>query len=151
MSQSYQTIVGMIERLHRHFLDVLRVELRRLGITDINPVQALLLANIGDDDVVMRDLKDRGYYHGSNVSYTIRKLAEAGYLTQARDPFDRRAVRLEITAKGRELCQHISQLQGHLMETMERHGLCEPKLAEAVDSLERLERLWADYVRYGRL
>lgn len=141
----------MIERLHRHYLDVLRVELRRLGITDINPVQALLLANIGDDDVVMRDLKDRGYYHGSNVSYTIRKLAEAGYLTQARDPFDRRAVRLEVTDKGRALCRRIDELRTHLVGTMERHGLSEPRLAEAVDSLARLERLWADYVRYGRL
>ena len=64
MSDEYLSIVRLIERLHRHFLDVLRIELRRLGIGDINAVQALLLFNIGESDVVIRDLKDRGYYHG---------------------------------------------------------------------------------------
>ena len=86
-------VVQIIERLHRHYLDVLRTELRRLGIEEINAVQALLLANIGTEEVVIRDLKDRGYYHGSNVSYNIKKLTDLGYIGQERCSHDRRAIR----------------------------------------------------------
>ncbi len=91
MTQTYFDIVRWIERLHRHFLDVLRAELRRLGIEDINAVQALLLYNIGENDVVIRDLKDRGYYQGSNVSYNIKALTESGYIAQERSPRDKRS------------------------------------------------------------
>ena len=107
VSEPYFNIVRLIERLHRHFLDVLRTELRRMDVEDINAVQALLLYNIGEAEVVIRDLKDRGYYHGSNVSYNIKALTECGYLTQERSPHDRRSVRLKLADKGMTLCNAI--------------------------------------------
>ena len=73
-------LTRLIERLHRRFLDVLRAELNRMSIKDINAVQALLLANIGEEEIVIRDLVERGYYQGSNVSYNIKKLVDMGYL-----------------------------------------------------------------------
>jgi len=118
MSQPYFDIVRLIERLHRHFLDVLRTEMRRLGIEDINAVQALLLYNIGENEVVIRDLKDRGYYQGSNVSYNIKALTECGYLTQERSPHDRRSVRLKLTDKGLELCNSVRRLQDELASVL---------------------------------
>ncbi|MGC2854522.1 MarR family winged helix-turn-helix transcriptional regulator [Novispirillum sp. DQ9] len=150
MKESYTSIVQLIERLHRHFLDVLRTELRRLGIDDINAVQALLLANIGEEDVVIRDLKDRGYYHGSNVSYNIKKLTEMEYIHQERDAHDRRAVRLRLSPKGLDLCDRIRELQNHLTQSLEKTGASTPALNGAIDALHSVERVWTDYIRYGR-
>lgn len=148
--EAYSSIVHLIERLHRHFLDVLRTELRRVGNGDINAVQALLLFNIGQEDVVIRDLRDRGYYHGSNVSYNIKKLTEMGYLTQERSQHDRRATRLSLTDRGFAVCQVVGDLQDHLVGTMQRQGVTEDVLRAAITSMEHIERTWTDYIRHGR-
>lgn len=150
MSEEYLNIVRLVERLHRHFLDVLRTELRRLGIDDINAVQALLLFNIGQSEVVIRDLKDRGYYQGSNVSYNIKKLTEYGYLAQERSAHDRRAIILKLTVKGLSLCDGVRTLQSYLSESLRRTPNLEEELKGASKALLQLERTWTDYVRYGR-
>lgn len=151
MYEAYNTIVQMLERLHRHFLDVLRAELRRMSVNDINAVQALLLSNIGDQDVVIRDLKDRGYYHGSNVSYNIKKLTEFGYIEQERAEHDRRAVQLRLTDKGMQLCHAIRDLQHRLAQNLNtENGATESELSHADSVLQKLERTWTDYIRYGR-
>lgn len=147
---TYLDMVRLVERLHRHFLDVLRTELRRLGVDDINAVQALLLSNIGDDEVVIRDLRDRGYYHGSNVSYNIKKLTEAGYIGQERSPHDRRAVLLHLTDKGLDLCNHIRSLQAHLAMTLNSEPDAQARLIAAADTLGIVERTWTEHIRYGR-
>lgn len=149
MSEYYHNIVRLIERLHRHFLDVLRTELRRLNIEDINAVQALLLYNIGEAEVVIRDLKDRGYYHGSNVSYNIKKLTEFGYLTQERCAHDRRSVRLRLTDKGMNLCKAVGDLQAHLAAQVGSDEVVRAELDAAGTHLLRLERTWTDFIRYG--
>jgi DNA-binding MarR family transcriptional regulator len=151
MQEAYNTIVHMLERLHRHFLDVLRAELRRMNVNDINAVQALLLSNIGDQDVVIRDLKDRGYYHGSNVSYNIKKLTEFGYINQERAEHDRRATQLRLTKKGMDLCHAIRDLQKRLAESLNSTaGASENELRQADEVLQKLERTWTDHIRYGR-
>lgn len=151
MTQPYLDIIRLIERLHRHFLDVLRTELRRLAVEDINAVQALLLYNIGENEVVIRDLKDRGYYHGSNVSYNIKALTESGYLTQERSPHDRRSVRLRLTDKGLALCSAIHTLQDGLAETINGESGTPERLNTTLDTLLRLERTWTDFVQYGKV
>ena len=150
VSDQYYNIVKLIERLHRHFLDVLRAELHRLEVDDINAVQALLLYNIGEDEVVIRDLKDRGYYHGSNVSYNIKKLTEVNYLAQERSTHDRRSIRLKLTDKGLSLRDGVRDLQSHLAAkiagTHDLHG----ELDGAAQAMLRVERIWTDFIRYGR-
>jgi len=100
VSKEYIDLTLLIERLHRRFLDVLRTELKRIGIRDINGVQALILANIGDDEIIIRDLIERGYYQGSNVSYNIKKLTDYGYLDQERALHDKRSITVKLTEKG---------------------------------------------------
>ncbi len=99
MDQDFRDIARLIERLHRRLLDAVRADLTRGGITDLNSVQALLLANIGDTEIAVRDLIERGYYLGSNVSYNLRKLTELGYLEQRQTPHDRRSVTVRPTEK----------------------------------------------------
>ncbi len=150
MSEAYYDIVRLIERLHRHFLDVLRTELRERNVEDINAVQALLLYNIGEAEVVIRDLKDRGYYHGSNVSYNIKKLTEFGYIEQERCAHDRRSIRLKLTDKGMSLCNAVADLQRHLAAKSAASPDAVAELQTAGQSLQRLERIWTDFIRYGR-
>ena len=97
MPDEFRELTQLIERLHRRFLDVLRTELDRLDIHDINPVQCLLLSNIGREEINVRNLMDRGYYQGSNASYNIKKLVEVGYLEQKRSPRDRRSTLLKVS------------------------------------------------------
>jgi DNA-binding MarR family transcriptional regulator len=97
----YVDTLALVERLHRLLLDVIKDEFERLGLLDVNPVQALLLFNVGDNEVTAGELKTRGYYQGSNVSYNLKKLVEAGYMHHQRCEIDRRAVRIRLTEKGR--------------------------------------------------
>ena len=150
VSDQYYNIVKLIERLHRHFLDVLRAELHRLEVEDINAVQALLLYNIGEDEVVIRDLKDRGYYHGSNVSYNIKKLTEFNYLQQERSTHDRRSIRLKLTDKGLRLRDGVRDLQTHLSAKIADSTDLSGELDGAAQTMLKLERIWTDFIRYGR-
>ena len=44
---SYLEMLSLVERLHRLLLDVIKDDFERVGILEINAVQALLLFNIG--------------------------------------------------------------------------------------------------------
>ena len=100
---AYLEALTLVERLHRCLLDVVKDEFDRRGSTDLNAVQALLIYNIGDSELTAGELRTRGYYLGSNVSYNVKKLVEMGYLHHARSRVDRRSVRISLTEKGREL------------------------------------------------
>lgn len=139
----------MIERLHRRFLDVLRAELTRLDIKDLNAVQALLLANIGEEEIAIRDLIERGYYQGSNVSYNIKKLTESGFLEQKRSPHDRRSVHVKLTPRALEFTKNIEQMEDHHARQMEAFGLTPIEVEVTLKALKRLERTWTNYIHYG--
>ena len=148
MPQAYLELTRLIERLHRRFLDVLRAELVRLDIHDINAVQALLLANIGDEEVNVRELMNRGYYMGSNASYNLKKLVENDYLIQEKSERDRRATLIRLSPKGSELAQKISELEASHGELLLRSD--PPVDIEATrQCLRQLERIWTELIRYG--
>ncbi len=149
MKKEYLELTRLIERLHRRFLDVLRAELNRMGIKDINAVQALLLANIGEEEIVIRDLVERGYYQGSNVSYNIKKLVEMGYLEQERSTHDRRSVRINLTEKAMTVVTSIRELEERNALALGEHGVSVEEIDSVCNMLRRLERTWTDYVHYG--
>lgn len=149
MKQEYLDLTRMIERLHRRFLDVLRAELNRLDIKELNAVQALLLANIGEEEISIRDLIERGYYQGSNVSYNIKKLTESGYLEQKRSPHDRRSVNVKLTERALEFTQSLKAMEDHHAKTMAAFGLNPEEVEVTLKAMKRLERTWTDYIHYG--
>src|SRR5688572_28522870 len=110
MKEVYTESILMIERLHRRFLDVVKTELDRLRIDDINNVQTLILYNISAEQLTIGELTNRGYYLGSNVSYNVKKLAENGYITQEKAPHDKRSTRIRLSEKGLALCAKIDEL-----------------------------------------
>ena len=149
MKKEYLELTRLIERLHRRFLDVVRAELNRQGVRDINGVQALLLANIGDEEIIIRDLIERGYYQGSNVSYNIKKMVEMGYLDQERSAHDKRSVSIKLTEKARKLVGFIHDLEERNAQAMSEKGVTVEDLEALSNGLRSVERTWTDYIHYG--
>jgi DNA-binding MarR family transcriptional regulator len=145
----YFVSLKLIERLHRLLLDVIKDEFERLGRTDVNSVQALLLYNIGDAELTAGELTSRGYYLGSNVSYNLKKLVDAGYIDHQRSTVDRRSVRVKLTDKGQEICKLVNTLYQRQLKSLEQvGGIGSDDLEVLNKALIRLERFWTDQIRY---
>jgi len=145
----YLVSLKLIERLHRLLLDVIKDEFERLGRADVNSVQALLLYNIGDAELTAGELTSRGYYLGSNVSYNLKKLVDAGYISHQRSTTDRRSVRVSLTEKGNQIRDIVVKLFDRHLESIEAVGNVTAQDFENMNvSLRRLERFWLDQVRY---
>ena len=141
MLQAYLESISLIERLHRQFLEVVKAELDGLAIRDINNVQSLILFNIGQEELTVGELTHRGYYLGSNVSYNLKKMVEAGYILQERSPHDRRSVRIRLSDKGVALWKRLSEMFQRHAGRLEVAGR---SLAAANGALRDLERFWAE-------
>lgn len=146
MKDAYLVSIRLIERLHRRFLDVIKTELDRLGIEDINNVQTLILSNINAEQLTVGELTVRGYYLGSNVSYNVKKLVETGYLIQERSFHDRRMTRVRLSAKGLELVQKIDELYAKNAAELDKTGIGSDQLSDANELLGSLERFWSNYI-----
>lgn len=145
----YLETLGLVERLHRLLLDVIKDEFERVGVPEINAVQALLLFNIGEHEVTAGELRSRGYYQGSNVSYNLKKLVDGGYMHHERSTVDRRSVRVRLTERGREVRDLVAGLFRRHAETMEARGVIARVRGEEVNTtLRRLEHYWSDQIRY---
>ncbi|QUS54268.1 transcriptional regulator LdtR [Pseudovibrio brasiliensis] len=149
LKPAYLEALTLIERLHRRLLDVIKDEFDRMGRSDVNSVQALLLFNIGDAELTAGELRTRGYYLGSNVSYNLKKLVETGYINHERSQMDRRSVRVSLTDKGREIAQIVDDLYSRHILSVEQVGeLSTENFEELNRSLRRLERFWTDQILY---
>ena len=144
----YGEITRLVERLHRRYLDVIRLQLSQSALDDINSVQALLLMNVGGAEVSIRELVDRGYYIGSNVTYNVRHLVEAGYATQSRSERDRRSVKIRLTDKGLDVCRVLNEMEAKHLRAMAHVGQNDAQLTAARDALRGLERVWSDSIQF---
>jgi DNA-binding MarR family transcriptional regulator len=145
----YLETLSLIERLHRQLLDVIKDELDRRDEREINSVQALLLFNVGDQELTAGELRTRGHYLGSNVSYNLKKLVEAGYVHHERSSVDRRSVLVRLTNKGEAVRNMLSGLFDRHLFSLEAVGNVGSSELESISaSLRRLERFWIDQVRF---
>jgi DNA-binding MarR family transcriptional regulator len=145
----YHEALTLVERLHRRLLDVIKDEFDRRGRSDINSVQALLLYNIGDKELTAGELRTRGYYLGSNVSYNLKKLVEMEFLDHQRSRVDRRSVRIKLTVKGQEVRDIVDTLyQKHVRTVEQVGGINADEFSTLNKSLHRLERFWTDQILY---
>lgn len=148
-SAQYLETLSLIERLHRLLLDVVKDEFERSGRLELNSVQAILLFNIGEEELTAGDLKTRGYYQGSNVSYNLKKLVEGGYLHHERCNNDRRSVRIRLTDKGREISDFVAQIfERHVRTFVEKGVLGAPTFQDMNQSMRALEQYWRDQIRF---
>jgi DNA-binding MarR family transcriptional regulator len=145
----YLENLSLLERMHRLLLDVIKDEFERLNILEINSVQGMLLFNIAENEVTAGELKSRGYYQGSNVSYNLKKLVEFGYMHHQRSEIDRRSVRVRLTEKGRRVRGLIADLFEKHAAAMAKRGVIDAAALEDINSsLKRMERFWTEQIRY---
>ena len=145
----YLKTITLVERVHRRLLDVIKDELDRRNRVDINAIQALLLYNIGEQEITAGELRTRGYYLGSNVSYNLKKLVESDYLDHQRSTVDRRSVHVKLTSKGREVRSLVAALYHKHVSSVEQAGdIYSDDFATLNKSLHRLERFWTDQILY---
>ncbi len=146
---AYLEALALVERVHHGLLEVVKDEFDRRNMTELNSTQALLLFNIGDKELTSSELRTRGYYLGSNVSYNVKKLVELGYLRNSPSRTDRRAALLTLTHKGKEVCDIVAQLYDKHAKMVECiGGVSADDFAALNKSLSRLERFWSDQIRY---
>jgi DNA-binding MarR family transcriptional regulator len=145
----YMEALTLVERLHRRLLDVIKDEFDRAGRSDVNSVQALLLFNIGNSELTAGELRTRGYYLGSNVSYNLKKLVEMGYIHHQRSRMDRRSVRVSLTEKGQGVAEIVGALyERHIRSIDQIGGISAADFQGLNRSLQRLERFWTDQILY---
>jgi DNA-binding MarR family transcriptional regulator len=142
MDNPYLEVISYVERLHRQFLEVVKLELEGIGIHDINNVQAMMLFNIGDAEMTVGELTLRGCYLGSNVSYNVKKMVENKYLAHERSVHDRRAIHVRLTEKGIKLRDILIAMHQRHAEMLPRATVSADDLQAAGVTLRRLERFW---------
>jgi DNA-binding MarR family transcriptional regulator len=140
MLDVYVEVVSLVERLHRHFLELVKLELDGLGIHDINNVQGLILFNIGDAEMTVGELTLRGCYLGSNVSYNLKKMVENGYISHERSLHDRRSSHVRLTEKGTKLRKRLQTMHQRHVELLHQAAIIEEDLQAATVTLRRLAR-----------
>src|SRR5271165_4394752 len=139
---AYFKVISLVERLHRQFLELVKLELDGLGIHDINNVQGMMLFSIGDAEMTVGELTLRGCYLGSNVSYNVKKMVENGYLDHERSVHDRRSIHVRLTEKGGRLRDSLSAMHSRHGEMLSQATLSADDLQNAGLTLRRLERFW---------
>jgi len=149
LKENYLEMMSFVERMHRLLLDVIKDDFERLGRNDINAVQALLLFNIGDNDLTAGELRTRGYYQGSNVSYNLKKLVDMGYIHHQRSQTDRRSVRVSLTEKGMDVRSIVAELfEKHVDMIQERELMRSGDVADLNEAFRDFERFWTEQIRY---
>lgn len=145
----YLESLQLVERLHRRLLDVVKDEFDRNGRSDINAIQALLLFNIGNAELTAGELRSRGYYLGSNVSYNLKKLVELDFINHQRSRIDRRSVRVSLTPKGQEVAEVVAGLyERHVGSIEQVGGINTDEFKQMNRALQRLDRFWNDTIAY---
>lgn len=144
----YETLL-LVERVHRHFLEVVKLEIERLGIQDIKNFQALILYNVGDDEMSVGELTARGFYLGSNVSYNVKKMVENGYLVHEPSPHDRRSTRVRLTDKGMALHKQMGAYFEKHLTLLQQAQIGNDDLTKSNEALRKLERFWTSMINYG--
>ena len=140
MKENYLETVSLIERLHRLYLEVIKCELDNLRVEDINNVQALVLYNLGGEQISIGELTTRGCYLGSNVSYNLKKMVQNGYIDQVSSKHDKRSYMIKLSSKGMSLCKKIDAALDKHVEILQQNGVT--SLDDLVSTLKKLEEFW---------
>lgn len=148
-TEAYFRCMQLLDRLHRLMLDLIKDDFERVGRGELTPVQALLLYNLGEAEVTAGELRSRGMYQGSNVSYNLKKLVGMGYVHHERSDQDRRSVKVRLTNAGQEVREQIAQLFARHAQELEMSGvLDDPPLERVGTQWRRIERYWSEQIRY---
>ena len=137
----FRDTVDLLEKAHRVLMDTIKDELARLRIDNLNPTQAIIVYRIGNKSVPVGDLTSGWIYNGTNPSYNLKHLKQAGYVTTSRCSHDLRIIRVTLSEPGKDIARTISQLferQSRLF--MERTSSSVEDVTRTVETLHNIER-----------
>ena len=109
-----------------------------------------MLHGIGDGDMSMGELTACGCYLGSNVSYNVKKMLEAGYLKYEVSRTDRRMRFVRLTPEGRKIRELVELVHRGAYRALPSPALSPERMAAVVAvarSFDRFLMLRADRVR----
>lgn len=139
--------INKIQRLHRLFLELIKIELLRMEIKDISNVQSMLLYNIGMQKVTIGDLEKYGYYLGSNVTYNLRKMVQNGYVIQETNPCDLRCSYVSLSEKGSTLYEELSELFKIHEKELKKEGVDSSSLLIGIEILAHIEKFLHNFLK----
>ncbi|QRM53296.1 MarR family transcriptional regulator [Sinorhizobium sp. BG8] len=146
---TYFELARLMERASRRFSGLVRAELTKLRVDDIGPAQAMVLLAIGDSELSVAELLDRGHYVGSNVSYYLKQLADGDYIDRVASQRDKRSARIKLTEKGRRLRASLRDAAMIYERAVNRGDHDQRMLETAFQTLHRLELAWGSASRFG--
>ncbi|WEX75701.1 MarR family transcriptional regulator [Sinorhizobium numidicum] len=146
---TYFELARLMERASRRFSGLVRAELTKLGVDDIGAAQAMVLLAIGDAELSVAELLDRGHYVGSNVSYYLKQLADGDYIDRVASQRDKRSARIKLSEKGRRLRADLRDAAMAYERTLSRGDQDRRNLETAFQTLHQLELVWGSASRYG--
>lgn len=138
-----------LERVNRRFSAFLQSEMTRLGVEEIGPSHLMLLLAIGNDEISVSQLMERGPYAGTNLSYYLKQLGESGYIERNALARDRRAARIKLSEKGLELCAEMTEIAANCHRLIADSPENIQNLEIAFRTLDRIEQTWASAVIFG--
>tara|TARA_Y100000766_G_C18661748_1_gene485528 strand:- start:8 stop:427 length:420 start_codon:yes stop_codon:yes gene_type:complete len=119
------------------------------GVRDLNAAQAVVMYHIGEEDMTVGELTNRGYYLDSNPSYNVRKMVEAVYLVQERSRHYKRLIRRRLTEKGLELRGTLQDMFNRQTMALGPDSVTQDDLRTANGILSRLEWFWGGSQEFG--
>lgn len=136
--------LGLIERLHRQCLEIAKIELEHRSIRDLTNVQAVMLFNIGEEELSVGELIQRGYYLGSNASYNVKQMTKNGYLIQKQCSHDRRLHFVRASETGLEIHHALNALfDRHANQGLREVQITQIDLNTTNEALQQLHRYWS--------
>ena len=112
------------------------------GVRNLNAAQAVVHCHIDEDDTIVGELTNQGYYFGSNPSYNVRKMVEADYLIQEHSAHDKRSTRSRLSEKGLEVHGKLQDMFNRQTMALGPDSVSEDDLRTANEILARLEWFW---------
>lgn len=143
VKEQYFDFIMLLERLHRLFLDVVKAELDRLKIADINNVQCFILYNVGHNKLTVGELTNRGYYLGSNVTYNLKKMVENGYLIQEPSIHDKRSSHVKLSKKGLKLYQTFEEMLDRHAQNLPHNNMTGSEIKTLTTNMKKFENFWS--------
>ncbi len=138
-----------LERVNRRFAGFMQSEMTRQGVEEIGPAHLMLLLAIGDDEISVSQLMERGPYAGTNLSYYLKQLGESGYIERNALQRDRRAARIKLSEKGKKLCSDMTAIAANCHKLIADSPDAVRNLEITFRTLDRIEQTWASAAIFG--
>lgn len=132
----------MFSRMHTIFMEIIRLELERLGVYNLTSTQYMILQHLGTDRIPVGDLSLRISYFGTNISYNVRKMVESGHLIQEKAEHDHRTHYVFISPQSKELIGKMDQALEEHGEMLIKYGIDKAHICGILSAIEKIDDFW---------